>query len=39
MLCIDLSLKYVNFEGIQWDLLAESGWWNVLCQWKFRKGL
>jgi len=25
MLCIDLSLKYVNFEGIQWDLLAESG--------------
>jgi len=32
MLCIDLSLKYVNFEGIQWVPLAESGWRNVLCQ-------
>jgi len=29
MLCIDLSLKY---KGIQWVPLAESGWWNVLCQ-------
>jgi len=25
MLCIDLSLKYVNFEGIQWVPLAERG--------------
>jgi len=32
MLCIDLSLKYVNFEGFQRVPLAESVWWNVLCQ-------
>jgi len=25
MCCIDLSLKYVNFEGILWVPLAESG--------------
>jgi len=25
MLCIDLSLNYVNFEGIQWVPLVESG--------------
>jgi len=34
MLYIDLSLKYQNFEGIQRVPLAESGWWNVLCQYK-----
>jgi len=32
MLCIDLSLKFVHFEGDLWVPLAESGWWNVLCQ-------
>jgi len=32
MLCIDLSFKYVNFEGVLWGPLAESGRWNVLCQ-------
>jgi len=31
-LCIDLSLKYVYFEGVLWVPLAESGWWNILCQ-------
>jgi len=32
MLCIDLSLKYVPFEGVLWVPLAKSEWWNVLCQ-------
>jgi len=39
MLCIDLSLKYVNFEGVQWVPLAESVWWNVLAKKNPTKGL
>jgi len=39
MLCIDLCLKYVNFEGVLWVPLAEGGWWNDLGQKKYRKGL